>query len=290
MGTWGMGLYDDDFACDIKDDYLQGLQVGKNNTDITNEMIQEYCNDKDLFETILFWIVLADIQWEYGRLLPDVKERALFYLDDPELMSGLLSEYDKLYEIKKEAFKSISNKIKKKMPEPTKIRKHRLYKCKWNIGDIFQYKIMGKDAGIYNNRYIYFIKCGEGMWYPGHICPQIYVFRGIFEHELNMEELKENKVMPQFFIPKVYKENKEEGIYCRLLLLNTSERIIPYNRMKYLCNTIFKDISKYEYKDAMGVRSHPIEWKCFDSEIMNNWEKWKDHFEYIDEKYDLSII
>ena len=35
----------------------------------------------DVEEEPLFWFALADTQWNYGRLLPEVKEQALAWLD-----------------------------------------------------------------------------------------------------------------------------------------------------------------------------------------------------------------
>ena len=39
---------------------------------------QSLFGDKE--EEPLFWFALADTQWNYGRLLPSVKEKALLFL------------------------------------------------------------------------------------------------------------------------------------------------------------------------------------------------------------------
>ena len=100
MGTWGKGLYEDDFSCDIRDEYLQGLKLNKNNLDITKEMIDKYGDNKDLCEKISFWVVLADTQWDHGRLLNEVKNKALSYIENQEIMSKWASEWECLKEYK----------------------------------------------------------------------------------------------------------------------------------------------------------------------------------------------
>ena len=77
----GTSLYSNDTASDLRGDYIDGLKWGYTNEDITNELIDQ---DQSLFgdkeEEPLFWFALADTQWNYGRLLPSVKEKALLFL------------------------------------------------------------------------------------------------------------------------------------------------------------------------------------------------------------------
>lgn len=35
MGAWGVGLYQDDVTCDVKDEYLDWLRVGKTSIEAT---------------------------------------------------------------------------------------------------------------------------------------------------------------------------------------------------------------------------------------------------------------
>lgn len=81
MGAWGARLYENDTALDIKDRFAD-LRKGKTVQQITNELIEEYtCELDDVFCAPVFWFALADTQWNLGRLLPEVKEQALAWLD-----------------------------------------------------------------------------------------------------------------------------------------------------------------------------------------------------------------
>ena len=80
MGAWGPGIFSDDYAPDVKDDYLLHLMKGKTNEEATaliiKEMLPEYETSEDY---PVFWIALAVTQWKKGRLLPEVKENLAGY-------------------------------------------------------------------------------------------------------------------------------------------------------------------------------------------------------------------
>lgn len=87
MGAWGTSLYANDSASDIRGDYVDKLRRGMSNEKVTQELIE---NNWDIMgdeeEEPLFWYALADTQWNYGRLLPEVKEKALSFIgQDAEL-------------------------------------------------------------------------------------------------------------------------------------------------------------------------------------------------------------
>ena len=78
MGTWGPGLYQDDVACDIKSEYVNRLKIGQTNIEATQDMIDyNECYIDDEEDAPIFWFALADTQWKYGRLLPEVRDEAL---------------------------------------------------------------------------------------------------------------------------------------------------------------------------------------------------------------------
>jgi len=83
MGAWGVKLYSSDIAVDVKSQYIDQLRRGKTNEEVTGKLIEE---NQDILldeeEGPEFWFALADTQWNYGRLLPIVKETALKYLEE----------------------------------------------------------------------------------------------------------------------------------------------------------------------------------------------------------------
>ena len=60
---------------DIKDEFEKLLSTGKTSQEITDEMLAEYRSIiGDIDEEPLFWFALADTQWNWGVLLPPVKQ------------------------------------------------------------------------------------------------------------------------------------------------------------------------------------------------------------------------
>ncbi len=79
----GPGLYQDDVTCDIRTSYLDWLRVGKTNLEATTNLLEdEYDIWNDEEDGPLFWFTLADTQWKYGKLLDEVKEQALYYIQN----------------------------------------------------------------------------------------------------------------------------------------------------------------------------------------------------------------
>ena len=82
MGAWGTSLYSNDLACDIRGDYLDELKRGETNEEATLKLIKKnLCNMVDGEDEPLFWFALADTQWNYGRLLQNVKDKALLFIE-----------------------------------------------------------------------------------------------------------------------------------------------------------------------------------------------------------------
>lgn len=66
MGAWGVAILSDDIAEDIKLLYKDLLANEYSNEDASRIVIEEYKNELDNEETIVFWLVFASIQWRLG--------------------------------------------------------------------------------------------------------------------------------------------------------------------------------------------------------------------------------
>ncbi len=165
MGEWGRRLYDNDITCDVKDEFEKLYREKKSAQEITEIMLN---SNRDTLkyddEAPLFWCALADMQWKYGVLLPEVKEQALEWIG--KLSGTSYSFMTKLQE-----------QLNSPLPPVKKVRKRRLYRCPWNIGDTFAYKPesdLAKEKGLYG-RYLLIQKIDECDWYPEHIIPIVYI-------------------------------------------------------------------------------------------------------------------
>ena len=178
MGTWGTSLYANDTASDLRSDYLDGLRNGKSNKDLTIELYRRYeVERQEPEEQALFWFALADVQWNYGRLLPEVMERALAFLS----ISRQDERWKEAGAAKLAAWNGTLDKLEQKLntPQPPEKRvyRYRLYRCPWKIGDVFAYRLesqLAREKGLWG-RFLLLQKVDETEWYPGHIIPIVYV-------------------------------------------------------------------------------------------------------------------
>lgn len=144
MGAWNTSLYGNDTARDVKGDYVHKLRSGKSDQEAMEAMLVEYERTKDdEDEGPLFWLALADTQWEYGRLTEPVREKALQLLAqgvDQERWSEAGAE--KL-EAWNETCRALGEKLRSPQPPRKRIRPYKLYQCPWALGDVFAYRFSG---------------------------------------------------------------------------------------------------------------------------------------------------
>src|SRR5262245_8388808 len=82
MGTYGVGLFQDDVAADVRSQYLDLLARGASDAEAFRTIVREWKESiADYDDGPIFWLALAATQWEYGRLHPRVKTQALKIID-----------------------------------------------------------------------------------------------------------------------------------------------------------------------------------------------------------------
>lgn len=74
MGTWGTGIYDNDIAADVRDEYISKLRGGKTDEEAMKEVLSEnytsFMDENEMYDVVL---PLADTMWKYGRLDTDIR-------------------------------------------------------------------------------------------------------------------------------------------------------------------------------------------------------------------------
>ena len=77
MGTWGVKIFDNDIALDVKGDYTEKLIMGASDDEAEDAILKMYYEDLDPV-----WIPLAIEQWKKGRLSERVKINALLQIEE----------------------------------------------------------------------------------------------------------------------------------------------------------------------------------------------------------------
>src|SRR5687767_3582016 len=84
MGTWGAAVFSDDTARDVRNDFLERVADGETVEEATRRLMKEHgvsFRSKDP-DNATFWISLAAAQWQCGRVVDRVKEKALQVIQD----------------------------------------------------------------------------------------------------------------------------------------------------------------------------------------------------------------
>jgi hypothetical protein len=79
MGAWGTGIFDDDLASDLRDEWHDAVEGGSSTDEATSALLggfgSEVADDED--DGPVFWIALAALQLEAGALQRTVGEQAI---------------------------------------------------------------------------------------------------------------------------------------------------------------------------------------------------------------------
>ena len=175
------------------------------------------------------------------------------------------------------------------MPEEKKVSKYRIYKCEWNVGDVFAYRLesdLTKERGLWG-RYFLIQKVDEDTWYPGHIVTIVYVKITRDENlPANIDEYNQLEYVqtsftkyehrfwpidgrrPQQDVAEKSKMKYEVDEYgylpeFRITLLNTSKKAIPSNLI-FIGNFANFIPPKCEFIPHAKINISNVSWKKFD--------------------------
>ena len=249
MGSWGASLYENDLTCDIRDDYLDLLRQGKSPEEASSHLIsanQDILSDPE--EAALFWLALADTQWEYGRLQPDVLNMALFYLDKPLTAMSIWENAEHEEQQKRVTMLgSLRQKLLSPLPPVKSVPSHSGFKCPWKLGDVFLYRLHGKESetsGLFG-KYISFRKVAEAQWYPHSIVPVVHFYNWLGDTIPDLGTLSQVCFLPSIFPKGVTKRGK---LFFDILIVADSLQQLPSQDLIYLGNIAGSDLdSSYRY-------------------------------------------
>lgn len=271
MGAWGTKLYDDDVASDVKNEYIDLLRQGIDNEEVTKRLIQKW-DTEDIEDGPIFWFALADIQWKYGRLLENVKNKALQHIAN-ETDLERWKEDEKLYNARKQVLIELEKELNTPMPKEKRVAKRRNYICPWNIGDVYACQIKNNEE--YKGKYICIIKVLEEKMIHD-ICPIVYVYNKIFDEIPPIEELKDIKYLTQFYIPSAYNGEYKEMLYkCLIGIENSTKKIA----MEYIFLGNIKNyklpVNETTEEVKLGGGSYYCLIEQFEGNQISFYEKWK---------------
>jgi len=138
MGTWGVKVFEDDDALDVRDMYIEKLVFNARDEAAEEAVLDYYQEDLDSI-----WVPLAVVQWKKGRLSSNVKINALRRINE-ELES--LEEVwgaKKLTSARRAELNKVSNLLCAEMPARKKVRMPSwAFKSPFLPGNVVQFKLL----------------------------------------------------------------------------------------------------------------------------------------------------
>ncbi len=275
MGFWGSSLYSNDCTCDVRDYYLDLLKSDPEEKDLSERVIEHFREYLGTDEEPLFWYALADSQWQKGRLDPDVREKALqwlqknggleFWEDSKTKGTGWIKTMEKLRE-----------RLHTPQPKKTRINRAQVLTNPWDIGDVYAYCFhleQSKDIGLYQ-KYILMQKIGDSK-HMGVVYSHIRVFDRIFDEIPTVEALSNVRILPLDSAVRFMPSGRVQ-LFPKLLLsaamLLRSNREYPRKHLTY----VGKYITPENVPSYAGWRDI-YAWGCMERDWAALYNTWKDY-------------
>jgi hypothetical protein len=78
MGAWETGIFDDDLALDVKEEFTEALREGLSVQEATEQILESYEDAlEDEEEAGVIYFALAELQMKKRKLQSEIKQRAL---------------------------------------------------------------------------------------------------------------------------------------------------------------------------------------------------------------------
>lgn len=142
MGAWGTAIFSDDTAADVRDAFTDLAAEGLTASAATERLIRESSEilaDED--DAVVFWLALAATQWKLGRLVDDVRDRAVAIIDaGDDLRRWAGSGRSEINQRKKQLAK-LREQILSPQPKPKKLKPFPKSSTEFRVGDVAAYRL-----------------------------------------------------------------------------------------------------------------------------------------------------
>lgn len=279
MGMWGLSLFENDFACDVKDSYMRILQQQFSDEEAYNVIFEEFRDVLGTDEEPLFWLALAHVQWSVGRLIPEVRERATEWLH-ADYGNDTRSE-EKLDASKwNDMLKQLESMLESPMPPRKKIKRPPdIIRNPWNIGDVYAYQCHTKMAESKNmlGKYVIFQKIGETE-YCQNTVSVVQIYDGVFDIIPQISSINNLRVLPLIYPPgtkgtpeKICDYAPSFQWYLKAYMILDRKNDYPRKFMTFIGNQSVKNpfMNDFRCADFWWEKDGMEDWLC---EYMSYWK------------------
>lgn len=141
MGAWGPGLFSDDTACDVRDEYRDLVGRGASGPEATRQLIEDYYPGDSPDDTA-FWLGLAATQWKLGRLEDSVRDRALRIIQDgSDLRRWEEGAPKRDVHRRRAVLEKLREQLLSPQPAPKRVRASYVQDTEFTEGDVVSYRL-----------------------------------------------------------------------------------------------------------------------------------------------------
>lgn len=197
-------------------------------------------NLEDEEEVTNFWCILADLEWRYGVLTEETKNKALEVIKnggDVEFWKETSCEKDA--EKRKKVLEKLEEKLKTPQKPKKKIIKREPYICNWERGDVFAYKMDQKymEGTECYNKYLILIMWDSIKGLKDELFPVLYVVDKIYDDIPSIEIIKKENRMRFYEMDDnkfIYKINLDYNLLRERKQMEKQEKIGKIENFKSL--------------------------------------------------------
>lgn len=174
MGTWGIGIYQNDISEDVKNGYIEKLKSGKSDEEALQEILLEYRDEREDIDCKYdFFLGLADTLWKKGRLTEEIKTETLKIIEEDKISERWQSE--KIRKRRGEILDKLKAELNSQMPARKRVAVHKPYVLWWEKGDVYTFQIKSKVEKYeeYTGWYV--------LFYVDKISKKDWIVKGIFD-------------------------------------------------------------------------------------------------------------
>lgn len=141
MGSWGYGVRQDDFVLDVIGAFEDLLKAGRSVSEATAAVKSQFAAETmNADDGPLFWIAVADVQWTYGKLDPQIRDHVREDLDSGRSLAAW-TESERGLSRRKAALEKFVSKISEPNPRPRRLPKVVVRAPKFRPGDCLSIRL-----------------------------------------------------------------------------------------------------------------------------------------------------
>lgn len=119
MGSWGIGIEDDDLVADVISVFDDRLKSGDSVSSATDHVLSQFSESlKDSDEEPIVWMAIAKAQWSYGELTPAVLNHVRSLVNEGLGLDRWSEAGDSEVQKRKSVLNRFLQKIEKENPKP----------------------------------------------------------------------------------------------------------------------------------------------------------------------------